>query len=261
MEHTIYTYLWFFLIYAFLGWCLEVAFAALNEARFVNRGFLNGPICPIYGAGVCAVLFCLDPIKENTLVLFLGSVLVTTVLEFATGYILEKAFRTKWWDYSREKFNIMGYVCLKFSLAWGLACVFVIEIVHPPIMRIVHWLPYTPGRIILLIFLLGFAVDVGLTIATILKLNKRLAEMDELSAKIKEGSDAIGKYIADGAIEFKEKYEALAGKRKIGQDRLMKAFPDLSSQKYREHVEVLKTKAKSRVEENRQKRRSQKHQD
>ena len=111
--------LWLFLIYAFLGWCTEVAFAAVTRGKFVNRGMANGPICPIYGFGVLAVLFCLQPFRGNFFLLFLGSVVVTSLLELVTGWALEKFFHDKWWDYSNEPFNIKGYICLRFSILWG----------------------------------------------------------------------------------------------------------------------------------------------
>src|SRR5690606_13878404 len=131
MSYTFVDYAWFFLIYAFLGWCTEVAYKAVTSGKFVNRGFLLGPLCPIYGFGMILLLIIFQPIKDNVLLLFFGAIIITSALEFITGYILEKVFHHKWWDYSDVPFNIKGYICLKFSLAWGLAAVFVIHIVHP----------------------------------------------------------------------------------------------------------------------------------
>ena len=133
--------LWLFLIYAFLGWCTEVAFAAVTRGKFVNRGMANGPICPIYGFGVLAVLFCRQPFRGNFFLLFLGSVVVTSLLELVTGWALEKFFHDKWWDYSNEPFNIKGYICLEFSIIWGLACVLVVDVIHPMIRKLVDLIP------------------------------------------------------------------------------------------------------------------------
>ena len=107
-----YLLLWIFFVYAFLGWCTEVSFAALTSGRFVNRGFLNGPVCPIYGVGVVIVFFFLDPLRGNTFLLFLGSVLLTSLLEWVTGFVLEKIFHQRWWDYSNEPFNPVSYTHL-----------------------------------------------------------------------------------------------------------------------------------------------------
>ena len=111
-----YQFLWIFFVYAFLGWCTEVSYAALRTGKFVNRGFLNGPVCPIYGCGVVVVLVGLTPLKGNFVLLFLGSVVLTSVLELATGFVLEKLFRQRWWDYSDKPFNLGGYICLEFSI-------------------------------------------------------------------------------------------------------------------------------------------------
>ncbi|HVI41432.1 MAG TPA: putative ABC transporter permease, partial [Anaerovoracaceae bacterium] len=112
----------YFIIYAFLGWCTEVVYAAAKTGQFVNRGFLNGPYCPIYGFGVLFVIYLLHPVIDNLLYIFLGSVLITSAIELAGGYILEEIFHQKWWDYSDMPLNIGGYICLFFSLMWGLAC-------------------------------------------------------------------------------------------------------------------------------------------
>ena len=112
-----YETLFLFFIYAFLGWCLEVAYHALVTGQFINRGFLNGPWCPVYGFGALAVLACLLPLRENQFLLFLGSVAVTSAIEWLTGFALEKLFHQHWWDYSDQPFNLNGYICLRFSLS------------------------------------------------------------------------------------------------------------------------------------------------
>ena len=98
MEKVLEYALYFF-IYAILGWCVEVIHAALKRGKFENRGFLNGCWCPIYGAGVVLVLLSLTPININVFVLFIASLILTSVLEFIVGFIIEKLFKTKWWDY------------------------------------------------------------------------------------------------------------------------------------------------------------------
>lgn len=116
---SIYYSILYFFVYGFLGWCTEVIFAAFKQHRFVNRGFLNGPICPIYGVGVTLVIACLEAFQSNLLLLYISSVILVTVLEGVTGWAMDKLFHNKWWDYSKLPFNIGGYVCLLFSLIWG----------------------------------------------------------------------------------------------------------------------------------------------
>ncbi len=204
MPQNFYELVWIFIIYAFIGWCAEVAYAALNTGKFVNRGFLNGPYCPIYGCGVVIVVGALTPLKENLFILFTGSFLLTSVLEYITGLILEQMFHNRWWDYTDKPFNIKGYVCLKFSVYWGLACTFIMDILHPMIYRVITIIPYTPGVILLVVFFGVFMVDLCITVSTILKFNRRLKMMDEIAAQIHKISDEIGENIYENVIEAME---------------------------------------------------------
>ena len=139
---SIYYSILYFFVYGFLGWCTEVIFAAFKQHRFVNRGFLNGPICPIYGVGVTLVIACLEAFQSNLLLLYISSVILVTVLEGVTGWAMDKLFHNKWWDYSKLPFNIGGYVCLLFSLIWGVACVFIVYFVHPLIHHVLSLIPH-----------------------------------------------------------------------------------------------------------------------
>ena len=118
---SLYQILAFFLIYSCLGWCLEVIYAAVSTGQLVNRGFLNGPVCPIYGFGMIIVLFTLSPLADNLLLLYIGGVILPSVLELAGGWALYKLYHTRWWDYSDFPFNIGGYICWSspFCGAWA----------------------------------------------------------------------------------------------------------------------------------------------
>lgn len=271
MPQTFYEVVWIFLIYAFIGWCSEVSYAALDLGQFVNRGFLNGPYCPIYGVGVLIVVVILTPLKHNLVVLFVGSVLLTSVLEYGTGFILEKVFHNKWWDYSDYPFNINGYVCLKFSILWGLACTFVMLILHPMVVGFIHLIPHFVGVALLASLLSALGVDFVFTVGTIRNFNRRLRLMGEVAQKLKNISDEIGSNIYENVSEIMEKkeavessvqsnlekkkkeYEALARsyremaeKNSYGHARLMRAFPGMKSRdhneslmKIREHIKKL----------------------
>lgn len=217
---AVYQLLWIFFVYAFLGWCVEVSFVALQKGHFVNRGFLNGPVCPIYGFGVIIVLACLTPLKENFVILFLGSVVLTSILEWTTGFVLEKLFRQRWWDYSNEPFNLNGYICLRYSIMWGLACVLVVDVLHPSIMTLIGLIPRTLGTVLLCLMGAVLAVDLGATLATVTKMRRRLDAIDELAAKIKELSSDFGEDLADRVLDaagkgadFKAAMEAWAAEQ------------------------------------------------
>lgn len=257
MIAAIYNYLWYFLIYAFIGWCAEVCFAAAKHGTFVNRGFLNGPVCPIYGFGVVIVVAALTPLKNNILLLFVGSVLLTSALEWLTGFVLEKIFHQKWWDYSDMPFNLNGYVCLLFSLIWGFACLLVMDIFHPMVVKLVRLIPLWLGIILLSVLLALFVTDAVLTVFTMLKINRKLHKVDELSGKIKSISDGIGKNLSEGMLDIAEKrsklqalrqeQEAVLKKSFFGQKRLLKAFPQLKIHRHEEALQQLKAHLKIKI--------------
>lgn len=279
MPQNFYDVVWIFIIYAFLGWCTEVAYAALEHGKFVNRGFLNGPYCPIYGCGILIVVCILTPIKNNVFVLFLGSFLLTSVLEFITGFVMEKIFHNKWWDYSNQHFNIMGYVCLKFSIIWGFACTFVILIVHPVIYGLIHIIPKIIGIVLISVIMACFTADLIVTVSTIVKFNKRLKLMDEIAGRLKQISDGIGENVYEGVVgalekkeeiqeksadlldqfedrrlkekeELTKKYNELLNRRNRITTRLIKAFPDMKSMYNNEILDRLKENLRQNIKKN-----------
>lgn len=207
MSITIDQLISFFFIYSFLGWCTEVCFQALSKGKLVNRGFLNGAVCPIYGVGVVLVVWLLEPLAACGPLLFAGAVVLCSVLEWLTGFVLEKLFHQKWWDYSGEPFNICGYICLKFSIMWGLACVFVVYMIHPTIMRLVDLMPQLPLRILLFVFGAVFILDCAATIKTMLGLNRQLRSIDEGAERLRELSDDLTEKLYEGSLKAKGEAE------------------------------------------------------
>ena len=201
----LYRFIWIFFIYAFLGWCTEVSYAALVTGKFVNRGFLNGPVCPVYGFGVVIVLAGLSPLEDNLLLLFLGSLVLTSALEWLTGFVLEKLFHQRWWDYSDEPFNLSGYICLRFSVAWGFACLFVVKLLHPTVLLFIRLIPRPLGLALLVLLGGVMAVDLTATVSSIVKLNRRLEQIDELAARIKEASNEFGENLAERVLDAAER--------------------------------------------------------
>ena len=265
MIFSAYQIVFFFFIYAFLGWCTEVIYACVNSGKFVNRGFLNGPYCPIYGFGVVTVILCIYPVKDNLPVLFFGSVILTTALEFITGFILEKIFNEKWWDYSDEHFNIKGYICLKFSLMWGLACIIVVRVIHPLIIKFVDFVPRLIGIIIISVLSAGILSDIIITVLAIMKIRKNIRLIQSISDEMRNISDFTGEKIYDKVStimekneeytekisekcehleEIKEKYKNITESKGIINKRIENAFPKLkinTRKTFRELIEEIKS--------------------
>ena len=216
-NNLIYNAASFFFIYAFLGWCTEVVYAALVHGRFVNRGFLNGPVCPIYGFGVVIVLLILEPIQHNFALLYLGSVALTTALELVTGFVLDKLFHKHWWDYSKERLNLKGYICLKFSLVWGFACLIVVDIIHPVINEFVKLMPDNIGVIILIVLSFAIVSDMVMTVVGISRTGKHLRLMQATARELREISDSIGSGLSSKTLHAAERHEEAKAER--GQKR------------------------------------------
>ena len=203
----IYYLMLYFFVYGFLGWCTEVAYATTKQRKFVNRGFLNGPICPIYGVGVTVVVYFLTPYKDNLILLYVLSTVLVTVLEGLTGYLMDKIFHHKWWDYTNQPLNIGGYVCLIFSLVWGVACVLIVRVIHPVIHKILTFIPHTLGLVMLAVLEICIFVDLYVTAARILKLNHQLEAMAKIAAELHEISDKLGENIHEGMMDTMEATE------------------------------------------------------
>lgn len=204
---NVYYLLSYFFIYGFLGWCSEVAFAAFKQRKFVNRGFLNGPICPVYGFGVGFVVSLLMPYKSNVFFMYIASVVAVSSIEWITGFALEKIFHSRWWDYSDQPFNLNGYICLPFSLIWGAACMLIVYVVHPLITKFVGLIPGLFGSVLLLVLLAGMAADLWVTAAGIFKMNQRLQKMSEIAEELHNISEQLGENIYLSVMSAVEKQE------------------------------------------------------
>ncbi len=148
------TYFLYFILYAFLGWLLEVICKLFELKKIVNRGFLIGPICPIYGYGVLGIIFLIGKNTTDLVAVFLKSMLVCSLLEYFTSYIMEKLFKARWWDYSQRKYNINGRICLETMVPFGLLGCFVIFLLHPLVKKIVSSINPTIQIILAFFFLL-----------------------------------------------------------------------------------------------------------
>ncbi len=140
-TYHLYQWLTFFYLYCFFGWIFESAYVSLRQKRFVNRGFLRIPMLPLYGSGAVMMLWVSIPVQDNRFLTWLSGVIGATLLEYVTGYIMELLFKIRYWDYSDQKYNLHGYICLSSSIAWGFLTIFMTHLIHKPIERAVLTLP------------------------------------------------------------------------------------------------------------------------
>ena len=246
MYHLFY----YFFIYSFLGWISECVKVFVETKKLVNRGFISGPICPIYGVGAVALVLLLGSVK-NIFLLFLIGVVVTSVLEYVTGYILEKLFHSKWWDYSDKPFNLQGRICLFNSLLWGVSSIVIVKFIQPLMEKLVNIIPSSVGEVFGVIILILFTLDEAHAIYTALNLNLRLKSITQISEEIKLRAENIKSHKLPTAAEelqiilsnLTERYENLLSKRIFSHNRLIKAFPRLKSIHFESTLDEVKKRA------------------
>lgn len=134
-------WLLFFFLYCFLGWVWESCYVSAKRRQWVNRGFLHGPMLPIYGTGAVIILLATIPVRDSLWLVFLLGMLAATALEYVTGAAMEALFKVRYWDYSKQPFNLNGYICLTSSLAWGAFSILLVRFLHPPVEDLVLRLP------------------------------------------------------------------------------------------------------------------------
>jgi uncharacterized membrane protein len=232
-----------------LGWILEVIYHLYKNRHFVNRGFLYGPLCPIYGCGAVLLIAFLDKPTYNLAYVFLGGVIIGTVIELITGYIMELAFYTKWWDYSHEKYNIKGYVCLKFSLFWGVLAIILIRLINPGVSKGIHWIIGNLGEIFYSIILVPFIVDSVLTINSLITFRKLFVELQEILVELRDHIEKLKERKL--ALELREVLEgrisdlgvirdSMLKRLSLKQRTLLNAYPRLNSKRFSIALEEIR---------------------
>lgn len=225
-------YFLLFMIYAVMGWCIEVIGKLIETKKFINRGFLIGPYCPIYGYGAILITFLLKKYTEDPIALFIMAILVCGVLEYLTSYFMEKIFKARWWDYSQRKFNINGRVCLNTIIPFGLLGLFIMYVTNPFFLQILGRLPEVWLNILFWTLLTIYVAD---TIASTVVISY-----------IKKALKFVGKEL-DNTEEITKKIKEVLTQKSALHRRLLKAYPKLEAVKLK--IKEKKEEIKQQVEE------------
>lgn len=177
MGYTLYSIFYFFTIYSFMGWAFESTLVSITSKKFVNRGFLNGPFCPIYAVGALSILLALSPLKNNITYIYIGGCIVATIVEYIIGFTMEKLFHAKWWDYSDKRFNLDGRICLTSSIGWGFLSILMMYLIQPFVERVVNKIPINIGYILIIFLIAYFLTDTIITVYNVIKLNGKLEQI------------------------------------------------------------------------------------
>lgn len=224
----------FFFIYSFIGWVWECCFVSVRKRRWVNRGFMYGPMLPIYGFGALSVLISTIRVRDSIPLIFLFGMVGATLLEYVTGAVMERLFNVKYWDYSNQKFNLNGYICLTSSLGWGLFSVLLVKFVHVPIEGAVLKIPTIIAEGIAFVLTVAAAVDVTQSFNDAMDLKRILAQLEESKKQIRK----IQEKLKVASEEFVEDYRQRAGE-----------FVEDYRRRVEEHVEDYRGRAEEMAED------------
>ena len=208
--HNILFYFLLFIIYAFIGWCLEVIYCYYRTGKIINRGFLIGPYCPIYGVGCVLIIILLKRYSSDVLALFIMSIVICSVLEYLTSYILEKLFKTRWWNYSNRKFNINGRICLETMIPFGVGGVIIMKVVNPFIVGLLNKLNDNMLFILGIVILILFLVDNIISFSVVSKIKVSASKLKSDSTE--EITEIVKKKLIEHSMFAR---------------RLIKSFPNI----------------------------------
>jgi len=209
-HYTFIQWLFIFYFYCFGGWCLESAYVSINSRKLINRGFMRGPFLPIYGSGATMMLVVSMPFQEMDLpwrvvLTYLAGCIGATVLEYITGVVMEALFKVRYWDYSNQKFNFQGHICLGSSLAWGLVTISMTEFIHKYVERLILAIPGQVLTVVTLVLTAGIFADFALSFKAAIDLRNVLDKMkrakeemlhiqERLDVILESASESVGNY-------------------------------------------------------------------
>ena len=178
-HYTAIQWLFFFYFYCFFGWCFESTYVSLKSRKLVNRGFCRGPFLPLYGSGAIMMLVVSMPFQDNLVMVYIAGCIGATVLEYVTGVTMEALFKVRYWDYSKNKFNFQGHICLGSSLAWGGLTILMTEFIHKPIEHLVLSIPDSILTPVTLVLTALIGADFALSFKAALDLRDVLEKMEK----------------------------------------------------------------------------------
>ena len=250
----LYSYIFLLMmIYSFLGWCGEMAYCSLCQGRLCEkRGFLNGPLCPIYGHGALLVLLAMNGRSDSVLFTVLWGALLTSAVEYITSYIMEKLFHMRWWDYSQKRYHINGRVCLLNSTLFGLACVLLRHAVHPPVERTIYRMVFDGTGIALSIVLTAiYITDIVLSVRSAIQIGSRLEKLHAIHDELTEKLEQLKAEHQQAMAEQKERIEEhMAAARQDMEEKLLERLKEEQQRlkdAHRKRRESLRAEAQKRL--------------
>ena len=264
MIYTFSTWLFFFYFYCFLGWVWETCYVSVLKAKWVNRGFMRGPFLPIYGSGAVVVLIFTLPFRTNAGLVFLVGMTSATLLEYFTGVAMEKMFHVRYWDYSSQRWNLNGHICVTSSLAWGAFSMILTLYGHTPVERFALRMNGNLLEVIVFVLTVYISIDMAESVREAFNLKEVLLSLEESSeefrriqkrfeiasafygGELKERSEAGLRKINSALESGKEMYDKLGESRRNSKVLMMEKIANAKTKKeYGRMSSLLKRKPKA----------------
>ena len=214
--NEIYYYFLLFLIYSFIGWLIEVIGKLIEKHKFINRGFLIGPICPIYGHGCLLMILTLSRYKDNPLTLFIYAIFICSLLEYFTSYFMEKIFKARWWDYSTKRFNLNGRICAETMIPFGILGTLVICVINPIFEYLLNLFNFETIKITAVVLFIIYIIDYTISLIIMFGFKGTLKTVEK-----------------DGTEEITKKVKKILINKNVLYKRLVEAFPNFMNPKER----------------------------
>lgn len=265
-QYSTVQWVLFFYMYCFFGWVFESTYVSLKSHKFVNRGFMHGPMLPIYGFGAIIVLFATLPFKGNYVMQYIMGALAATLLEYFTGIVMEAIFKVRYWDYSNQKFNLNGHICLGSSIVWGFFSILLVNVIHKPIEQMLFWLHPEVRSVLVVLITLVSGADFTQSFKEAIELREVLSQLDrardeleELKQRLERRVDVIAAVVDDeinqnierfrdkkdevrnDITEYRDVYiEKMRERRKVVLENVLNRHPTLHSERFKEVIEEIK---------------------
>lgn len=267
VHYTIAQWLLFFFFYCFFGWCFESAYVSGKQGRFVNRGFMNGPLLPIYGSGAVMMLVVSSPFRDNMVATYFAGVAGATVLEFVTGTVMEALFHVRYWDYSNQRFQYKGHICLSSSIAWGFLTLLLTRVLHKPVEQFICGFSERTAVIAASVIGTIALIDFVLSFRAAFELRNLLSKLERARQEVEKAKEELARWqrrmdmehalraqeseqkreqrkeqLEQWLLERKEQAAAISesARRRLFNRRIVRGNPGMVSSRFKGSMEELK---------------------
>lgn len=223
-SYTIVQWFFFFYFYCFVGWCIESTYVSIKTKQLTNRGFMRGPFLPLYGSGAIMMLVVSMPFQDNIFMVYVAGCIGATILEYVTGVTMEALFKVRYWDYSNNKFNFQGHICLGTSLSWGFLTILMTEVVHVPVERFVLSIPDMVLKVVTYVLSMVIFADFALSFKAAIDLRDVLVKMEQVKEEMVHIQKRLDVMIALANQEVENRRAVLSESMNMAREELVESM-------------------------------------